>query len=197
LKVAMKPDAIKDLAPGAPTLEGYLFPSTYRITRHTSPERICREMTAEFRRVWDEIGRTGVDVNRIVTLASLVEKETAVPAERTTVASVYQNRLDLGMRLDADPTTIYAALLENRFRGTIYRSDLESTHAYNTYRNAGLPPGPIANPGRDSLRAALNPAQTGYLFFVAKPDGSGAHQFSTGLADHNLAVEQYRRGLPK
>ncbi len=132
-------------------------------------------------------------MNEIVTLASLVEKETGRPEDRPIVASVYENRLRKGMALDCDPTTIYAALLEARYRGTIYRSDLASDNAYNTYRHAGLPPGPIANPGLASLKAALAPAETDYLYFVAKPDGSGGHQFSKTIEQHNLAVQQYRR----
>ena len=127
-------------------------------------------------------------MNEIVTLASLVEKETGRPEDRPVVASVYENRLRKGMALDCDPTTIYAALLEQRYRGTIYRSDLASDNAYNTYRHAGLPPGPIANPGVASLKAALAPAETDYLYFVAKADGSGGHQFSETIAQHNVAV---------
>lgn len=195
LAAARRTALVKDLAPDAPSLEGYLFPSTYRITRRTTAEQICREMTGAFRKVWRELGGARTNVNQLVTLASLVEKETAVPAERGTVASVYVNRLRIGMKLDCDPTTIYAALLQGRFRGTIYRSDLDSSHPYNTYQNRGLPPGAIANPGVDSLKAALTPAQTKYLFFVAKPDGSGAHSFSETLEAHNLAVAAYRNGL--
>ena len=135
-------------------------------------------------------------MRRTVTLASLVEKETAVPSERDEIASVYSNRLKIGMKLDCDPTVIYAALLENRFRGTIYRSDLDDPHPYNTYRNPGLPPGPIANPGVASLKAALTPKQTEYLYFVAKPDGSGAHAFSRTLDEHNAAVRSYRADQP-
>jgi UPF0755 protein len=192
LKVARNPSMVSDIAPGAPSLEGYLFPSTYKFTRRTSADRIAREMTNHFKRVWKQIATPGADVNRTVTLASLVEKETAVPAERPTVASVYHNRLDMGMKLDCDPTTIYAAMLDGRWRGTIYRSDLDSTHPYNTYRNPGLPPGPIANPGMESLKAALQPKDTKYLFFVAKGDGSGAHVFTESLAQHNTAVQSYR-----
>jgi UPF0755 protein len=192
LNAARNTQIIRDIAPSAPSLEGYLFPSTYRIARHTTAQQITREMTAQFRKVWDEVGGAGGDVNRIVTLASLVEKETAVPSERPAVASVYHNRLRIGMKLDCDPTTIYAAMLDGRFRGTIYRSDLESDHPYNTYRRRGLPPGPIANPGRESLQAALKPAETDFLFFVAKGDGSGAHIFTQNLSDHNAAVQQYR-----
>jgi UPF0755 protein len=196
LKTARDPSLIRDLAPEAPTLEGYLFPSTYRVTRRTSAGQICREMTNQFRRVWTRIGGPQTDVNRYVTLASLVEKETGVPSERTTVASVYANRLAIGMKLDADPTTLYAALLEGRHRGpTIYRSDLESTHPYNTYRRPGLPPGPIANPGEASLKAALQPAKTNYLFFVARGDGSGSHIFTESLERHNAAVRDYRNAI--
>jgi UPF0755 protein len=137
LAVARNPAMIHDLAPAAPSLEGYLFPSTYRLVRSTTPQQIAREMTSQFRKVWDDVGRGATDVNRIVTLASLVEKETAIPSERPAVASVYINRLERNMKLDCDPTTIYAALLEGRYRGTIYRSDLESTHPYNTDRNPG------------------------------------------------------------
>ena len=125
-----------------------------------------------------------------------MEKETAVAAERPEVASVYANRLNIGMKLDCDPTTIYAALLQGRYRGTIYRSDLDSPHPYNTYRNPGLPPGPIANPGLASLKAAIAPKETEFLFFVAKPDGSGAHVFSRTLDEHNAAVRSYRAGQP-
>ena len=192
LKTARNPELIRDLAPGAPSLEGYLFPSTYRLTRRTSPLQLAREMTGAFRRVWAELAKGSPEVNQLVTLASLVEKETGVPAERDTVASVYHNRLDIGMKMDCDPTVIYAALLEGRYRGKIYKSDLENPHPYNTYRNPGLPPGPIANPGRESLRAALNPAPTKYLYFVAKGDGSGGHVFTENLSAHNAAVRDYR-----
>ena len=195
LRAARNPSIIRDLAPEAPTLEGYLFPATYRITRSTTVEQLCAMMTAQFRKEWRELqdAAHGRPVNEIVTLASLVEKETGRPEDRPIVASVYQNRLRRGMPLDCDPTTIYAALLEARYRGTIYRSDLASDNPYNTYRHAGLPPGPIANPGLASLKAALAPAETAYLYFVAKPDGSGAHQFSETIEQHDVAVQQYRR----
>ena len=198
LREARKPALIRDLAPDAPTLEGYLFPSTYRLTRNTTPEQLCRLMTGQFRRQWATLaGSAPVDAHAVTTLASLVEKETAVAQERPTVASVYRNRLEKGMALDCDPTTIYAALLDGRYRGAIFRSDLQNNNAYNTYRHAGLPPGPIANPGVASLKAALDPARTGYLFFVAKPGNSGEHRFSSTLAQHDLAVREYRRGIQK
>ncbi len=195
LRAARDPALIHDLAPKAPTLEGYLFPSTYHVTRTTTVAQLCRMMTDLFRKHWRELqaGSHAGAVNETVTLASLVEKETAVPDERPLVASVYANRLHLGMALDCDPTTIYAAVLDQRYHGTIYRSDLNSVNAYNTYQHAGLPPGPIANPGVESLKAALAPATTDYLYFVAKPDGSGRHQFSRTIEEHNRAVAQYRR----
>lgn len=195
LKIARSPAMIKDLAPGAASLEGYLFPSTYRLTRRTTAAQVCRMMTDLFRKRWQELQIPGehVDVNRRVTLASMIEKETAVPAERPRVASVYLNRLRLGMPLDCDPTTIYAALLENRYHGVIHRSDLANPSAYNTYQHPGLPPGPIANPGLASLRAALQPADTDLLYFVARADGSGGHNFSSTLAEHNRYVQQYRK----
>ena len=193
LKVARDASPIRDIAPEAPTLEGYLFPSTYHLVRQTTARQLVREMTNQFRKVWKDLGAPTTNVNRIVTLASLVEKETAVPDERPEVASVYTNRLELGMKLDCDPTTIYAAILDGRYRGVIYRSDLDSPNPYNTYRNPGLPPGAIANPGLASLKAAIQPAKTNYVYFVAKPDGSGAHVFSETLAQHNAAVTEYRK----
>ncbi len=111
------------------------------------------------------------------------------------VASVFHNRLKLGMRLDCDPTTVYAALIDHRYRGTIYRSDLANTSPWNTYQHAGLPPGPIANPGLSSIKSALTPAETHYLYFVAKADGSGGHNFSESLAKHDAAVAQYQRAV--
>jgi UPF0755 protein len=197
LAAARNPAQIRDLDPRAPTLEGYLFPNTYKLGRHSTPDSLCRAMTAKFREVWHEV-TAGAAANNgahdAVTLASLVEREAKLPQERPLIAAVFTNRLRIGMKLDCDPTTIYAALLEHRFRGTIYRSDLESGNPYNTYRHAGLPPGPIANPGIDSLRAALHPAASDALYFVAKPDGSGAHEFSNTIQAHNAATERYRRG---
>ncbi|MBN8729437.1 MAG: endolytic transglycosylase MltG [Acidobacteria bacterium] len=192
-RAAADPKLIRDLAPDAPSLEGYLFPSTYQVSRHESAASLCRRMTAEFRRVWREVGGQG-DPHAAVTLASLVETETAVPEERPLVAGVYHNRLEAGMKLDCDPTVIYAAQLVNAWRGTIYRSDLDRIHPYNTYRSAGLPPGPIANPGKASLEAALRPQPTRAVYFVAKPDGSGGHVFTETLAAHEKAVASYRRG---
>ena len=195
LKAAMNPNSIRDLDPLAPTLEGYLFPSTYRVTHHTTAGQLCHLMTAEFRKRWSQLtgSEQAVEVHRIVTLASLIEKESAVRAERPLVAAVFSNRLKSGIPLQCDPTTVYAALLENRYRGAIHRSDLASTNPYNTYTHAGLPPGPVTNPGADSLIAALHPAESSFLYFVAKPDGSGSHHFSATLEEHEKAVELYRK----
>lgn len=199
LSAARDPSLIHDLAPEAPTLEGYLFPSTYRLTRRTTARELSHMMTDLFRKEWRRLQSPdhAVPVHRAVTLASLIEKETAVADERPVVASVYENRLRLGMALDCDPTTIYAAILEQRYHGTIHRSDLESSNKYNTYQHAGLPPGPIANPGLASLKAALAPASTEYLYFVAKADGSGSHHFTKTLEDHNRAVQDYRHNVHK
>jgi UPF0755 protein len=193
LAAARDPSAIRDLAPDAPSLEGYLFPETYRIARHTTAAQLCRQMTDRFRQAWKAAGGSG-HVNSTVTLASLVEKETARPEERPQIASVFQNRLKRDMTLDCDPTTIYAAMLENRYTGVIHKSNLDDKNPYNTYQHTGLPPGPIANAGADALGAALHPAETSYLYFVAKPDGSGGHQFSRTSEEHKLAVQRYRRG---
>ncbi|MGD0498091.1 MAG: endolytic transglycosylase MltG [Bryobacteraceae bacterium] len=193
LAAARDPALIHDLDPRAPTLEGYLFPGSYRLNRHISPEQLCRLMTGEFREKWSAMVAGG-DVHDAVTLASLVEKESKLPGERPLIAAVFRNRLRLGMKLDCDPTTIYAALLADRYRGTIYESDLERDSPYNTYRRAGPPPGPIANPGLAAIDAALRPAASSALYFVLRPDGSGAHEFSDNVAAHQVAVAKYRRG---
>lgn len=189
-------DLIHDLAPQATSLEGYLFPATYRLGKHTTAAVFAKSMTDRFRRAWKALDAKG-DVHSTVTLASLVEKETSVGEERPVVASVFTNRLQRGMKLDCDPTTIYASLLQGTYRGTIYKSDLNSQHPYNTYQHPGLPPGPIANPGQKSLEAAVHPASTEYLYFVAKANRSGGHVFSTNMADHQKAVAEYRRGQQK
>lgn len=190
LKAAKDPALIRDLDPKATSLEGYLWPDTYRVVRSTTPTQLCQAMTRKFRATWKSVGGNA-DVHRTVTLASLVEREARLPADRRLVASVFANRLKQGMKLDCDPTTVYAALLDGRYRGTIYRSDLESENPYNTYKHAGLPPGPIANPGLNAIKAALAPADTKFLYFVAKPDGLGGHNFSETLAQHNAAAAQY------
>ena len=196
LDAARDPALIRDLDPQAPTLEGYLFPDTYRLSRHTTPDRLCRLMTGKFREAWRSL-HTTAGVHDTVTLASLVEKEGKLAEERPLIAAVFANRLRIGMKLDCDPTTIYAALLQRHYRGVIHRCDLDSDHPYNTYRHAGLPPGPIANPGLASIRAVLAPSDTDSLYFVARADGSGGHEFSTNIAAHESAVERYRRALRK
>ena len=196
LAAAHNPALIRDLDASAPTLEGYLFPSAYRLSRHTTPDQLCRMMTAKFREVWRGLG-SSADPHATVTLASLVEKEGKLPQERPLIAAVFANRLRIGMKLDCDPTTIYAALLNGRYRGVIHRSDLDSDQEYNTYRHRGLPPGPIANPGIPSLKAALEPAESEALYFVLRPDGSGGHEFSETIAAHQAATARYRRGLQR
>jgi UPF0755 protein len=193
IRAAANPALIRDLAPQARSLEGYLFPATYRLSHSTTAAELCQLMTAQFRKQWKQMASDRTDFHRVVTLASMVEKETGIPEERPVVASVFVNRLMRGLNLECDPTTIYAALLDRRYRGVIYRSDLESENPYNTYRHNGLPPGPIANPGAEALAAALHPDETDYLYFVAKPSGEG-HRFSSTLAAHQKAVQAYRHG---
>jgi UPF0755 protein len=194
LTAARNPALIRDLDPQAPTLEGYLFPDTYRLSRHTTPEGLCRIMTGRFRAVWGGLG-SDASVHRTITLASLVEKEGKLAEERPLIAAVFARRLEIGMKLDCDPTVIYAALLEGNYSGAIHRSDLASDNAYNTYQHAGLPPGPIANPGIASIRAAWHPAAADYLYFVARADGSGGHNFSSTLTAHETNVSSYRRAV--
>jgi UPF0755 protein len=176
--------------PKPESLEGFLFPDTYHFSRHATPEQILTAMVHRFRQISTQLGLTG-DVFRTVTMASLVEKEVSQDAERPLVAGVFVNRLAKGMPLATDPTVIYAALLENRWRGTIYASDLQSPSPYNTYKHTGLPPGPIANPGVAALRAALAPAQTDYLYFVS--DAAGHSRFSADLKEHAEQVQAYRQ----
>ena len=185
---------VRELDPEAKTLEGYLFPDTYQFTRIDSMHDIAAAMVHRFRQEAQKIGLLGnPEMHRIVTIASIVEKETAVPQERPLVASVYYNRLAKNMLLAADPSVIYAALLAGRYRGTIYLSDLEFDSPYNTYRYAGLPPGPIASPGAASLEAALHPAQSDFLYFVS--DNNGHHRFARSPQEHARNVALYRRAL--
>ena len=186
---------IRELDPTATSLEGYLFPDTYRFARHIDPQEMMAAMVKRFRHETQGIGLTG-DYHRTVTLASLVEKETPLDAERPLVASVFDNRLEKNMPLMTDPSVIYAAMLEGRYRGTIYESDLQAKSSYNTYVHSGLPPGPICNPGVKSLEAAMHPAQTNYLYFVAAgADPSGQSRFSDTLEQHAKDVEAYRRAV--
>lgn len=183
---------IADLAPEAKSLEGYLFPNTYQFTRTQSLEEMAAEMVHQFRQVAQQIG-LNAELHRTVTMASIVEKETAGPEERPLVASVYYNRLARRMALDADPSVIYAQLLAGTYTGSLHHADLALASPYNTYRNPGLPPGPIANPGRGALEAALHPADTHFLYFVS--DGNGHHRFSRSLEEHNRNVTAYRHAL--
>ncbi len=172
------------------SLEGYLFPDTYHFARHTPAVHILAAMVRRFRDAGQQLGLQG-DVSRTVILASLVEKEVSQDAERPLVAGVFFNRLAKSIPLATDPTVIYAALLDNRWRGTIHASDLQSPSPYNTYRHAGLPPGPICNPGMAAFRAVLSPAKTDYLYFVS--DAAGHSRFSATLKEHNQNVQAYRK----
>lgn len=199
LRLFRNPSLISDLDPAATTLEGYLFPDTYEYTTNTTHEQLVEVMVKRFRRVYtadlqNRAAQLGMGTRQVVTLASLIEKEAKLDSERELISSVFQRRLKLGVPLACDPTVIYAALVEGKYRGKIYQSDLDRDSAYNTYKQAGLPPGPIASPGRRSIQAALNPAETNYLYFVvdaAKNDGS--HKFSASSADHENAVRLLRQ----
>jgi UPF0755 protein len=190
-------ELIANLSPHATSLEGYLFPDTYRFSRHATPEQMLTTMVRRFRQVSAQLGLAAgansedADLARTVTLGSLVEKEVNQDSERPLVAGVFVNRLAQSMPLATDPTVIYAALLENRYRGTIYASDLKFASPYNTYVHAGLPPGPICNPGVAALRAAIAPAKTDYLYFVS--DDNGHSRFSASLKEHAAQVRQYRQ----
>lgn len=186
---------IADLDPDARDLEGYLFPNTYRLPRAASAGALVRRMVELFRQtvneaVRAEAARQGLSVRELVTIASLVEKETGLDEERPLVAAVYRNRLRIGMGLQADPTVIYALVRERRWTGNLTRADLQIDSPYNTYRYRGLPPGPIASPGRASIEAVLRPAEVEYLYFVSRNDGS--HVFSRTLAEHNQAVREWQ-----
>ena len=183
---------ISDLVPQATSLEGYLFPNTYNFTRTQSMHDMAAEMVKQFRRVASELG-LNTDVERTVTLASIIEKETGVAEERPEVASVYANRLARRVALQADPSVIYAELLQGTYGGALHHNDMRFDSQYNTYLHPGLPPGPIANPGKSSLQAAMHPADTRYLYFVS--DGNGHHRFSSTLEEHNKNVAAFRRAV--
>lgn len=185
---------IRDLDPEATSLEGYLFPDTYKFTRIDSAHEMVAAMVHRFRQEAQKIGLMGnPQLPRIVTMASIVEKETSDPSERPLIAAVYYNRLAKNMPLGADPSVIYAALIAGRYRGAIYESDLQFDSPYNTYRHPGLPPGPIANPGLASLEAAMHPARTEFLYFVS--DNHGHHRFARDLEAHARNVAAYRRAV--
>lgn len=228
LRIAANPSLVRDIAPQAKSLEGFLFPSTYRFSRGASVEEMAATMVHEFREEWrriqasdpqdssaarppldpakhagaavkhvDAAVKPALSTDEIVTLASLIERETPQPQERPIVSSVFHNRLKLDLPLQCDPTVQYALDLMGKPTLKVAATDLHVPSPYNTYLHRGLPPGPIANPGDASLRAALHPAQTHYLYFVA--NGAGGHFFSSTLAQHNRNVEKYRRilaGLP-
>jgi len=208
---------IRDLAPHARSLEGFLFPATYQFPRRASAEDVAAAMVRRFREVWNSLPQHGhpglgpegpsaprgaerpgsrqqpqnLSVSEVLTLASLVERETSTPEERPVIAGIFYNRLRRGMPLECDPTVIYALELAGEYRGTLSRHDLHFRSPYNTYLHAGLPPGPIANPGRSSLRAALDPPRIEYLYFVS--NGQGRHFFSKTLQEHNANVARSRR----
>ena len=186
---------IADLDEAAPDLEGYLFPETYTVSRSTSAPELVAAMVARFRDNFPEASRQraaaeGFSVRQAVTLASLVEKETARGEERPMVSAVYRNRLKIGMGMQADPTVIYALQRARRYNGNIRRVDLEFDSPYNTYKYRGLPPGPIAAPGKAALDAAIAPAAVSYLYFVSRNDGS--HVFADTLAEHNRNVHEFQ-----
>ena len=195
LDAARDVSAIQDLDPAAKDLEGYLFPETYSLKRDAGAAGLVQTMVARFRQQFtpamqQAAEQHGLTVREAVTLASLVEKETAVASERPVVAAVYVNRLKLGMGMQADPTVIYALQRAGRYNGNLRREDLAFDSPYNTYKYSGLPPGPIASPGLASLKAAVAPADAPYLYFVSRNDGS--HVFARTLAEHNENVRLYQ-----
>ena len=207
LKVAQSDTAlIADLDPKARSLEGYLFPETYEFSRLMTMHDMAAAMVKQFRQVASQGGMLpspflgmqeavapSLPLHELVTMASIVEKETSVPDERPEVASVYYNRLNKRIALDADPSIIYAELLAGTYQGALHHADMSFSSPYNTYRNAGLPPGPICNPGRSSLEAAMHPAETDYYYFVA--DAQGHHRFARTMQEHNKNVIAYRKAM--
>ena len=194
LTAARNTKRVSDLDPDARDLEGYLFPDTYALSRTATAEEVVGLMVERFRSVWAEVsdGRDlkGMTVREVMALASLVEKETAAPEERPVVAAVYRNRLERRMGLQADPTVVYALSKAGRYTGNIRKADLDIDSPYNTYRFPGLPPGPIAAPGRAAIEAALEPATVPYLYFVSRNDGT--HVFAETLTQHNANVQKFQ-----
>jgi UPF0755 protein len=199
LSAAKNPELIHDLAPGAKTLEGFLYPATYNLPRHPAANELTAEMIRKFKEEWSRIRSTAQIApasgltEHLVTLASLVERETPKPEERPLVAGVFENRLGKNMRLQCDPTVIYALEETGEYKGTLTGADLQLDSPYNTYQHSGLPPGPIGNPGEESLRAAMTPAKTPFLYFVANTQGG--HFFAATLEEHNRNVTKYRQLL--
>ncbi len=189
-------DLISGLVPGAQSLEGYLFPDSYQFSRMMTMREMAAAMVKQFRQVAQEIGLISTSMTPMqltVTMASIIEKETAVAEERPLVASVYYNRLAKKIALDADPSIIYAELLAGTYSGALHHDDMRFDSAYNTYTHIGLPPGPIANPGKSALEAAMHPAQSDYYYFVA--DAEGHHRFARTIEEHNKNVAAYRRAM--
>ena len=196
LAAARNTSLISSLDPSAEDLEGYLFPDTYALPRKATADQLISRMVAGFEKaltpeIRQAASARGLGVRQLVTLASIVEKETGAASERPLVAAVYSNRLKIGMGLQCDPTVIYALERAGRYNGNLTRDNLMFDSPYNTYRYAGLPPGPIANPGRGSLEAAAHPADVPYLYFVSRNDGT--HAFATTLEEHNRNVEEFQR----
>lgn len=196
LESAADVSLISSLDGDATTLEGYLFPETFRFAKGTTAKEIVAAMVYQFKQVFtrewmERAAELGMSIRDVVTIASLIEKETSLREEKKLVSAVYHNRLRIGMKLDCDPTIIYALKLEGRFKDRLRTKDLEYDTPFNTYLYPGLPPGPIANPGKDSLEAALYPASEKFLYFVSKNDGS--HHFSETFREHQNAVNQYQR----
>jgi UPF0755 protein len=195
IEAARNASLIRDFDPAASDLEGYLFPDTYTVGRTADAAHLVEMMVKGFRDSYPSglppaTGEPPLTPRQVITLASLVEKETAKPEERPLVAAVYRNRLKIGMPMQADPTVVYALQKAGKYDGNIRREDLAITSPYNTYRNPGLPPGPIASPGKASIEAALKPADVEYLYFVSRNDGS--HVFSKTLDEHNRNVHEFQ-----
>ncbi len=196
VKAFREPEAILQWDAQARNLEGYLFPETYRFPKGLSAEAIFETMISQFKAVFDESWRRqaeklGISIRQVTTLASLIEKETSLPDEKRLVSAVLHNRLGRGMKLDCDPTIIYALKEKGPFEGRLRTKDLKLNNPYNTYLYPGLPPGPICNPGKESLQAALYPAPVDVLYFVSRNDGS--HVFSRTLREHQAAVRKYQK----
>jgi UPF0755 protein len=177
-------------SPHAQSLEGFLFPDTYRFSPKATPLQMLSAMVKRFGQQWEKLGAGGTEVERTVTMASLVEREVHLDAERATVAGVFENRLAAGMPLQTDPSVVYGSMLRGTWTGVIHQSELHSDSAYNTYAHTGLPPGPICTPGMAALTAALHPTASSYLYFVS--DAKGATRFATTLEEHNANVGAYR-----
>jgi len=193
VEAATSPNTLARLGIKADSAEGYIVPDTYNLVKNMKPVHILEVMVRPFKsrftpEMEQKAARAGLSIHEVVTIASIIEKETGVPYEKPLVSAVIRNRLKLGMPLQMDPTVIYGI---RRFDGTITRSDLRTPGPYNTYMNTGLPPGPISNPGLASLKAALNPANTDYLYFASNTDGT--HTFSKTFAQHSIAVKNLRR----